>query len=325
MKLTVHIDRPARFSIHNLSQDFVGWVSVPCASTLKQFVFWIDGKPVDVSFFRREDVAQAFPDCATSGWAFYLDHATLLSGSSRTLTLEVTNGAEVVLKRVFLKSRLLMDPSNDSPFFFMHIPKTAGTALRQFVDYVFQDMSSLFIYGDYPGVDAGAARKLTRTFLDSREIVYGHFGYDFTDAFSVRHPKIITIFREPKKLLASYAKYHAGGDKEFFDNPFVRHITGVGYDLPYGSVSEKHFEQAVEILDRCCYVLHADNLQGFADTVTDLFGMEKFMIPHINQNDGFEAGQAPSLPARFQFDQQLYDMSRTKTPNFLRFLNAVGD
>src|SRR5262249_21753325 len=129
----VFVDHPRSCLLQNLSQDFSGWVVLPPGeSGLMEWL--IDGAPGSAQVFGRPAVEGVFRGCRVNGWTIRQDAAQMAARKRRTLTLEFRVAGRPAFARSFYKSRHLMPEDADSPLFFMHIPKTAGTALRHFVD-----------------------------------------------------------------------------------------------------------------------------------------------------------------------------------------------
>ena len=318
-----HVDRPASFLLNNLSQEFTGWLAVPKSFDMSALQFAIGGEPIDVQFCERPDVQQHRPDLLCVGWAFHLDHKVMFGQPRRTLELKVCRGDDCVYSRHFYKSKDLMPAGRNSPLFFMHIPKTGGTALRQFIDCAFGSLPSMLLYGDFPGFPLARFSDEHWQLAKTRELIFGHYDFDFVRSVTDVNPKIVIVFRKPLDLIRSYLLFNANPAPEFLDNPLVRHICGLSYTAPFGMISEHHLQMALHLVERHFYVLQQENLQQFADAVTTAFALPRFQIPQINQNPGVVTPPATALPFDVSFDQQLYDACRRyPSSDFLEFLNA---
>lgn len=319
MPFYVHVDRPKGFLINNLSQEFTGWLAVDRPANPATLQITIGGVAVDAALYPRPDVEQALQGQAAVGWTFHLDRRTLMNRSQRTIEL-VLRHERTVCRRHFFKSKALMTADNGSPMFFMHIPKTAGTALRQYTDFAFSDFPSLAIYGDYPGVLTSDAMRHIE-FTRSRELIFGHFGFDFTKDIAGDNPKVITVFRDPAEMIRSYLKFNASPDMEFLDNPLVRHVSGVGYAPPPGTIGPEHLDAALRIAERHLYVIANNKLQAFADQVSDAFAVPRFEIPQINTNTTASVSPNANLPFDVRYDRQLYDACLARADDFIDFVN----
>lgn len=320
MGFHVHVDRPTGFLIKNLQQEFTGWLAVETAPGDGGLKFFVDDEEIRPALYPRDDVEQAFPGKHAMGWTFHLDHKSIAGNKRRTVELTVRCG-ELEHRRCFYKSKELMPTSNNSPLFFMHIPKTAGTALRQFVDYAFSGFPSLSIYGDYPGIEAEVALDTYWNFTHSRELIFGHYAFDFAQTVHARNPKVVTIFRDPEEMVRSYQSFNPDPNPAFMDNPIVRHVTGVGYTLPFGAIGPEHLNAALRIAERNLYVIEGQSLQAFADQLSETFAIPSFGIPRINQRGSTVNRAGSALPFDVRYDVALYKACLSRPLRFTDFLD----
>lgn len=320
MGFHVHVDRPAGFLVRNLQQEFTGWLAAEEKLGEGTLSFTVDGEQINPILYPRDDVEQALPGLHATGWTFHLDRSVLAGSGRRTLEVVIRCG-RFEHRRYFFKSKELMRTGKDSPLFFMHIPKTAGTALRQFVDHAFSGFPSLAIYGDYPGIEADQALGPYRDFTSSRELIFGHYAFDFAQSVHARNPKVITIFRHPEEMVRSYQSFTVNPDPTFMDNPLVRHVTGVGYTPPFGAIGPEHLNAALRIAERNLYVIEGHGLQDFADQVSETFAIPRFEIPKINQNATNINGSGTALPFDIRYDLALYQACVSQPIRFTDFLD----
>ena len=322
MNILIHFDRPAGFLLNNISQGFSGWLAVPMPAEIEDLQVVVDDRATDVVFYRRDDVEQAMPGHQVICWTFHLDRTATMGQARRTLELKLLLGGQCVYTRHFYKSKNLRPVGQDGPLFFMHIPKTAGTALRQLIDYAFHEFPTLAIYETYPGISIPQAVDSLMGFTRSRELLFGHYDFEFVRALDEVNPKVVTIFREPAELARSYLAFNENPAPEFLDNPLIRHLCGLSYTPPFGLISERHLERALSIIERNVYILQQDRLQEFADDVSAAFALPHFTIPQINQSPAVDGSVRTALPFDVSFDRQIYDACRERAGNFLDFLNA---
>jgi hypothetical protein len=194
--------------------------------------------------------------------------------------------------------------------------------LRQLIDYAFHEFPTLAIYETYPGISIPQAVDSLMGFTRSRELLFGHYDFEFVRALDEVNPKVVTIFREPAELARSYLAFNENPAAEFLDNPLIRHLCGLSYTPPFGLISERHLERALSIIERNVYILQQDRLQEFADDVSAAFALPHFTIPQINQSPAVDGSVQTALPFDVSFDRQIYDACRERAGNFLDFLNA---
>ena len=149
---------------------------------------------------------------------------------------------------------------------FLHIPKTAGTSLRNALLRDVPTGQYLLIYpGDMPGISVRRALRIPRCQLDQLNWVYGHGGYGF-HRFLTRPSRYVSFVREPMARLRSNFNHHAAAGTEFevggasvrpsvmineglvdeFDNIMTRLLGGVSVDeVPLGHVGEDEVELAL--------------------------------------------------------------------------------
>lgn len=321
MEFHVHVDRPTGFLIKNLQQTFTGWLAAKEMPSEARLSFVVDGVQVEPTLYPRVDVEQVLPGMRAVGWTLHLDHRVLARSKRRTLELLIRCD-QLEHRRYFFRCKELMHACNSSPLFFMHIPKTAGTALRQFVDYAFSGFPSLAIYGDYPGIVADQALDTYWDFTHRCELIFGHYAYDFAQTVHARNPKVVTIFRNPEDLVRSYANFNVDPNPVFLDNPLVRHVTGLGYDLPFGEVGPEHLNAALRIAERNLHVIPSSGLQDFANEISSTFAIPSFKVPKVNQNSQSGNGaREMTMPFDVRYDTALYEACVSRSTSFTDFLD----
>lgn len=319
--LKLHVDLPRSALINNLGQQMAGWIASTLPLDVQALRLRVNGEDVPFGLTRREDVERALPGHQAIGWHFLLDRRFTFDKPGRAVKLEVAIDGCVLASRVFCKSRHLLASAQDSPLYFMHIPKTAGTALRHLVDHVFAGVPSLLVYGDAPGVALTDVRSLPRAFLDSREIVFGHFDFGLPRLLS-ESPKIVTVLRRPSELVRSYLEFSAEPNAEFLDNPMVRHLSGIGYLVPFGGVTEEHFRIALHHARKYCYIAVQERLQEFADEFAALFGLAPYALGRPNETVAQTTLSKPALPVDVRYDAELYTACCDSRRSFVDFLDA---
>lgn len=320
MDTHLEFDKPTAPLLSNMAQQFSGWLAVSGNVRDEDIRFRIDGRPVNVQLARRPDAERVFSRRYVVGWSFLVAPDVLYDHPRRTLCLDVWAGDRKIYARTYCKSKNLMPETHSSPLFFMHVPKTAGTALRTFIDYAFRDFPILLVYGDAPGIGAAVASTTYLEFTRTREIIFGHIDYTFVRAVREVNPKVVTVVRDPDQLVRSYLSFHPDPRPFFLDNPLVRHFSG-NYSIPFGEVSAAHLDEAMRNIEADCYVLQQARLQEFADEVTGMFGMPRYAMTRVNETPVSAGVKRLDLPIDLRYDRQLFAACRERKDDFVSFLN----
>src|SRR2546421_9795983 len=90
----------------------------------------------------------------------------------------------------------------DAQFFFMHIPKTAGTTLSQIIEQQFDEKE--VASGLYPShlIDAQPS------FFRQHRYFHGHVEYAVMCSFLQQQPVAMTMLREPVERYLSHFKFY---------------------------------------------------------------------------------------------------------------------
>jgi hypothetical protein len=318
----IHFDRPASFLINNLGQEITGWIAAPKDAIELTPEFMIDGVVMPADVYRRADVEARMPAHVVIGWTLRLGPSITFRQPRRTAEFSVRFADRWSYSRRYLKSRSLMSEGRDGPLYFMHIPKTAGTALRQFTDFAFSEFPTMLVYGHEPGILPEDVAAAYGTFSRTRELFFGHFDFDLTRRLGDANPKVITVFREPSDLVRSYLNFSADPLAEFLDNPLVRHVCGLSSTSPPGLITGEHFEEALGLIDRNFYVIQQGDLQRFADEVTTTFGLPHFEIPRINVTETQVEPLANAFSVDLRYDMALYERCAQHSRSFVEFLDS---
>jgi len=318
--VTVHFDLPTSPLIFNLAQQFAGWIASAEPLDVAQLRFVAEGQPLVVEFRRREDVERAMPGSWVSGWSCTLD-TFALRRTARSVNLQLLLSDRLLYSRMFLKTRHLLPGVHNAPLFFMHVPKTAGTALRHIVDYAFASFPSLLVYGDAPGVSSDEVISTYNRFVDSREILFGHFDFALAQQFGGAEPKVITVLREPKAMVRSYLEFTPEPAGQMLDNPQVRHLCGLSYQEPFGLVTRQHLELALRRSASNCYMIQQDRLQEFADLLTRSFGLPPYRVERVNETVAALPAASEPVSVDLRYDTELYATCRNVSRDFFEFLD----
>ena len=199
----------------------------------------------------------------TSGFTFWVDANEHVGPESKALTLTThVNGSAVGTRY----HRILREGDGQSKtiFYFMHVPKTAGTAvLSQLRDAA--NLKMLEVYGSDGNFSTDQLRVLSPRSLQTYDLIYGHFDYGVHTSFENPH-KYLTILRDPFDFVVSqyfFPKYvlreplHTAHQSIFdflkkypghLDNSFCRALCG---DIPFDQpLTQVDYNRALSNMDK---------------------------------------------------------------------------
>ena len=222
------------------------------------------GQRAFAPFTFREDVVAALGRAGVYGFAIPLEllaslgsHVTVADRFGNALT----HGEAVALPAAEQR------PARRPPTrIFLHIPKTAGTSLRNTLLRSVPAGEYLLLYpGPLPGLSLQRAVKIPLFQRDRLSWVYGHCGFGFHQ-YLTRPSRYVSFVREPLPRLRSNFAHHAAAGTEFdiqgvavrpsvmineglteeFDNVMTRFLAGLGTQVvPLGQVGEDEVEIAL--------------------------------------------------------------------------------
>ena len=106
--------------------------------------------------------------------------------------------------------------SDDEKIIFLHIPKTAGTSLRQIIEQEYQPENCLFLY--YPVYDEVIIEAIQLQ-LPKVKVLYGHLTFGVHELFNITG-KYVAFLRHPIDRVISFYKYSACDP----DSPYYANI-----------------------------------------------------------------------------------------------------
>lgn len=153
---------------------------------------------------------------------------------------------------------------------FLHIPKSAGSTLRYIIKEKYKGNFgvvnwhwTLWKNKDYLKQNFDFSK------LSENQIVYGHFNYGLHE-FLNQEVQYFTILRDPFKRVQSgyfhilrdaHSAYHFKIKNMSFDeylgsqlildvdNGQVRRISGIGDEVPFGELTEQHYNKAIQNIE----------------------------------------------------------------------------
>ncbi|HJO12090.1 MAG: sulfotransferase family 2 domain-containing protein [Gammaproteobacteria bacterium] len=104
--------------------------------------------------------------------------------------------------------------SHSEKISFIHIPKTAGTSLRQLVEAEYPKEKCLRIYDPRPEVLASQTKEIQKA-----RALYGHFYYGIHQQLGVQ-ARYVTFVRNPIDRIISFYQYQFGHS----DSSYFKHV-----------------------------------------------------------------------------------------------------
>ncbi|WP_426029388.1 hypothetical protein [Caulobacter sp. DWP3-1-3b2] len=94
------------------------------------------------------------------------------------------------------------DDRSKTIFYFMHVPKTAGTAVLSRLRSATANLKMLEIYDSDGNFSPAQLRALSPRSLQKYDLIYGHFDYGVHASFENPH-RYLTILRDPFDFVLS--------------------------------------------------------------------------------------------------------------------------
>ena len=287
------------------------------------------------AFTYRQDVVAAMAVSGVFGFAIPLD---LLSQLGDVVSVNdrfgdaFANGSAISLpKPPALRSRATLK-------IFLHIPKTAGTSLRNTLLQGVPPGEQLLIYpGKLPGISIEEFHQVALRQRNRLSWIFGHCQFG-VDRHLTQPAEYITFIREPLARLRSNFAHHVAAGTQFeidripvrlatvineglseeFDNNMTRVIAGVGRKtVAIGRVGEDEVELALNnVRNHFCFLGSYDSVD--ADTLklqTHLglsaspLPMDNVTPPHQYHDDGeVNAVDWRAVANRNRADLRLYSL-----------------
>ena len=258
----IHFDCPSPgFQPSGLFQC-VGWALKARADDTVEFK--VNGVAVDqVHWHDRPDAARDYPEMHTSGFTFWIDANEHVGPESKALILTThVNGAAVGTR--YLRVLREDDARTKTLFYFLHIPKTAGTAVLSRLRDATANLKLLEVYENDGAFTPDQLRVLSPRSLQAFDLLYGHFDYGMHVGFENPY-KYLTILRDPFDFVVSqyfFQKYvlrepradqrsildFLRNNPGHLDNSFCRILCG---DIPFDQpVTRADYSRALTNMDQ---------------------------------------------------------------------------
>ena len=295
-----------------VGNDLCGWIiNQDKASRLEPVICRGSGGSARfVPFTYREDVVAAVGQTGVFGFAIPLD---LLAPLGKVVEVSdqygrtLSHGEHVELPEP-------AEPPPPGPInIFLHIPKTAGTSLRNtLLGRVPRGEFMLLYPGKAPGLSLQRSHCVRLAQRNRLRWIFGHckFGYD---RFVTRPCRYYTFIREPLQRLRSNFAHHAAAGTRFnidgvgvrpsvmlveglteeFDNLMTRFLAGLPPELvPLGEVGEDEVELALRnVREHFDFIGLQSRASADLQTLQDHLGTEQDSLPLDNVTPS--AGEYP--------------------------------
>lgn len=253
----------------------------------------------------RPDVAERMNCSGSHG--FYVDLAPyLLPEREVAIDVRLPNGRSIANAPLIVRTSATTPRAKRPTVLFMHIPKTAGTALREAMTANYRQSEIAYLYTEPPGFLVRDLRALPLEQRRAYRLVIGHFQFWMHEALP-QQSDYITIVREPgARVLSQYAYTRQtqpelvarsdGGvmslpdlcEKRLtvnFDNAMVRCFSGVDQnDFPPGKLTREVYELAVHHLHTAfAFVGHQEDLMTAYAVLSRQYGWQAIQtLPYVN-------------------------------------------
>ena len=185
------------------------------------------------------------------------------------------------------------DPTDPRKFFFMHIPKTAGTTFRKMLhrqapkNYMWPDQQFLRENGNrYP-----SRKQLVSDYKSelNHPILIGHYGMDLLTVLP-EDVIILTFVRNPYERILSHIKHICALDNSFDGDPnkvVEEKLLDILYIqskmLQYKPHNNKGFKKLLDNIDRIEFVGLTEEFEKSIALCNKMFGWKLEMIEPQNQ------------------------------------------
>ena len=219
--------------------------------------------------------------------------------------------------RRFEWRRYLVRPGHDWTLLFLHIPKTAGSSLRNALSQVYRPGTQLYLY-DAPGpgrtMDLESFQALAPEERSRPRFIAGHF-YFGVHTLVPRPAQYVTVVRDPvERVISLYHHYRRvatlgrdtraglegrriiadqmslldwgfGLERIEIDNEVVRRVTG-RQDVPFGHCSDDLLADALQKVDEhFAQVLVLEQLERSLRQLDRILGTRLPPVGRVNVNE----------------------------------------
>jgi hypothetical protein len=232
-----------------------------------------------------------------------------------------------------------LSPVNNTLFFFMHIPKTAGTSFRMLLNRQF-DQERIWpnkeVLGKnerrYPGVHV--LRELDNKIKSEVSLVLGHYPL-WTLRFLRCRPQVITFVRKPSDHINSLLYHKKTRNTELADSSLLDILKNDIVDNPQthyflpphvlpGQITESNFEVAVRNMQSCAFVGIQDQFEAglnFLEKKYD-WSFGKRIFKNVGDPPQVSEEVTRLINQKTEWDQKLYALAQSQFKQLLDQANS---
>ncbi len=214
--------------------------------------------------------------------------------------------------------------SEEEWYYFLHIPKTAGTTFR-FVLYDYFDQAE--IYPNYYELTVQQRSRYfswkefnpskDQLFHNGKRILIGHFGWAVMRQYSTHKPLTLTFLRDPVKRVKSAIVYlrkrdrmYAGMSIEEVIDKYLRK-EGTLQARQLGYQPKRGTEVAIRNLESVDFIGISEQFDKSLALCNQTFGWDLKSIPKKNvglyKEESFTPGQIEKIKAACELDYIIYN------------------
>jgi hypothetical protein len=184
------------------NEDIAGWVRTAEGEDLTRIVITSDLGQNEwfAAHFHRPDIAKLTGAGGINGFAI---PRTLLPPFRKRIFFRSSKGRLLDRGELMLDHRTVQNYQKADRLLFMHIPKTAGTSIRNLIERSFRPSAHCWIYeGETSHLSSLDFTKLPQAQQAAFRIVGGHFHLPFSNLVPQPH-RLFTIVRNPMERVRS--------------------------------------------------------------------------------------------------------------------------
>lgn len=253
MAQIIHIDAGHSVFINTYSMQFVGWIWNEDGEIGRNDVdVYINS--IKQGFFtaERPDVVAAREGGSALGFSVSIDTMMYTNHFSNKFRITVLCFQKVIYESNYFLDWRLRFSGPDVPLnFFLHIPKTAGTLLREMLGRSVPPGRFMYVHDQNNGISKETFREIKIEKLSNIDFVFGHLSMSDTWRFSGYRPDApISLSQKPLRRLQLFT---------FVRDPLDR------------VVSEYFHKIRGDVIDKNMSIVDAVRAGGIADNVITRF------------------------------------------------------